>query len=402
MSTSPRSTPGQSHPVGGDDHHVATASGTHTHTRMVARSPVEAHRASTPLELFFDLVFVVAIAQAAASLHHAVSEAHVAHGLVGYLMVFFAIWWAWINFTWFASAYDCDDVPYRLMVFVQMAGSLVIAAGVSAMFERQDATTMTIGYVVMRSAVVVQWLRAGANDPLRRTTARRYAIGISVLQLAWVALLFLPRLSVATFVLFASLELLVPMWAERAAPTPWHPHHIAERYGLLTLIVLGESILAAMLAVQSALAGGERVAALAPTIIGGLLTVCAMWWIYFDRPVHDLLTSFRRAFVWGYGHYLVFASAAAVGAGLAANVDVVTAHSKVTAVAAGYAVAVPATIYLGCLWFLHDRPEYRRTRAFGPIAALLMLLSPLTGQGVLLTGVVLAGLVASKLFVKAG
>jgi low temperature requirement protein LtrA len=380
--------------------HPETASGTLVHVRMKARSPHEAHRAATPLELFFDLVFVVAIAQAAASLHHAVSEAHVAHGLVGYLMVFFAIWWAWINFTWFASAYDCDDVPYRLTVFVQMTGALIIAAGVPALFEGERATTVTIGYLVMRTAVVTQWLRAGAADPLHRKTAYRYAIGITMVQIAWVGLLFLPRMSVAAFAFFAFLELLVPMWAERAAPTPWNPHHIAERYGLLTLIVLGESILAAMLAVQSALAGGERFAALAPTIVGGLLIVCSMWWIYFDRPVHDLLTTFRRAFAWGYGHYVVFASAAAVGAGLAANVDHVTGHSKVSAVAVGYAVALPVAVYVACLWVLHDRPEYRRTRLFGPLTVVLVLLSPFTGQGVLATGVVLAVLVALKLVVR--
>ena len=80
------------------------------------------------------------------------------------------------------------------------------------------------------------------------------------------------------------------------------------------------------------------------------------------------------------------------------NVDLVTGHSKISAVGAGYAVAIPAAVYLSCLWLLHDRPEYRRTRAFGPITAVLILLSPFTGQGVLVTGVVLAALVTSKLF----
>src|SRR5688572_10131224 len=331
--------------------------------RMRARSPHEPHRASTPLELFFDLVFVVAIAQAASGLHHAVAEAHVVEGLQGYLMVFFAIWWAWMNFTWFASAYDCDDVPYRLAIFVQISGALILAAGVPAMFENRAPNIATVGgYVVMRLAVVTQWLRAGASDPERRTTARRYAVGVTALQLAWVAMFFVPGLWVPGFLILAALELAVPVWAERAGPTTWHPQHIAERYGLLTLIVLGESILAANVAIQTALAAGETVSALAPLIIGGLLIVYSMWWVYFDRPVHDLLTSFRKAFVWGYGHYFVFGAAAAVGAGLAVAVDAATQTAKIGPVGAGVAVAIPVATYLLCLWVLHDRPEYRRTR----------------------------------------
>jgi low temperature requirement protein LtrA len=87
------------------------------------------------LELFFDLCFVVAIAQAAAQLHHAEVEHHAATGVVSFLMVFFAIWWAWMNLTWFASAYDSDDTWYRLAVFVQIAGVLVLAASIPAVFK---------------------------------------------------------------------------------------------------------------------------------------------------------------------------------------------------------------------------------------------------------------------------
>ena len=137
-----------------------------------------------------------------------------------------------------------------------------------------------------------------------------------------------------------------------------------------------------------------------PLIVGGLLIVYSMWWVYFDRPVHDLLTSLRKAIVWGYGHYLVFASAAAVGAGLAVSVDHVTHHAKVSAIAAGAAVAIPVAIYLLCLWFLHDRPEYRQTRLLGPIAAGLVLLTPFTGHAVPLTGAILASLVAIKLVIR--
>ena len=375
-------------------------SGVQLRGAMTARSPHEAHRAATPLELLFDLVFVVAIAQAASGLHHAITAAHILEGLIGYLMVFFAIWWAWMNFTWFASAYDCDDVLYRLAVFVQIAGALMMAGGVTAMFETRAPNLATIGgYVVMRLALVAQWLRAAASDPARRKTGHRYAAGITVLQLAWIAVLFVPGIWIPAFLTLATFELALPVWAEGVAPTTWHPHHIAERYGLLTLIVLGESILAATIAVQSALSSGEALSALVPLIIGGLLIVYSMWWMYFDRPVHDLLTSLRKAILWGYGHYLVFASAAAVGAGLAVSVDDATHHAKIASVAAGAAVAVPVAVFLMCLWFLHDRPEYGKTRVMGPIAAVLILLTPLSGHAVLLTGTVLTALVAVKLVV---
>jgi low temperature requirement protein LtrA len=368
---------------------------------MVARSPAESHRVVTPLELFFDLVFVVAIAQAASGLHHAVAEAHAGEGLAGYLMVFFAIWWAWMNFSWFASAYDCDDVPYRLTVFVQITGALIFAAGVPQMLENRAPNLATVGgYVVMRMAIVAQWLRAAASDPTHRTAARRYAAGISVLQLAWVSSLWLPGLWPASFLFLCLLEVLVPVWAERAATTTWHPHHISERYGLLTLIVLGESILAATVAIQSAIASGGRLAALLPLIVGGLLIVFSMWWVYFDRPVHDLLTSSRKAFLWGYGHYFVFAAAAAVGAGLAVSVDQATHHAAIGPVGAGAAVAIPVAVYLVSLWILHDRPEYRDSRPLGLLTAVLILLTPFTGQAVLLTGIAFASLVGVKLVVR--
>ncbi len=92
---------------------------------MLARDPPdEPHRAASSLELLFDLVFVVAVSQSSGALHHLWEEQHFASGIAAYAMVFFfAIFNAWMNFTWFASAYDTDDWLYRLTVFVQMAGA---------------------------------------------------------------------------------------------------------------------------------------------------------------------------------------------------------------------------------------------------------------------------------------
>lgn len=365
--------------------------------QMTPRSPLEPHRAATPLELFFDLVFVVAIAIAAGGLHHGVAEGHAAEAVVGYVMAFFGIWWAWMNFSWFASAYDTDDVPYRLAVLLQMTGALIFAAGLPAMAEGHFLVGV-VGYVIMRLAMVGQWLRAAAGDPSHAQAARRYALGITVVQVAWVLYLWIPvAWQVPGFFFLVLCELSVPVWAERASPTPWHPGHMAERYGLFTIIVLGESILAATVAVQSALEGGAVLNEVLGVVVGGLLIVFSLWWLYFDRPMDDLLTSFRRVFVWAYGHLLVFASAAAVGAGLAVAVDQATHHAEIGRAMAGAAVAVPTAIYLVSLRMLHGWPAEGGTRFLGLVSAGLILLTPFTGQAVLLTGLLLAGLLAVKL-----
>lgn len=184
-------------------------------------------------------MIVVAVAQAASGLHHALSEGHVGAGVLMYSMVFFGVWWAWVNFTWFASAYDNDDVVYRLLVLLQLTGALVYAAGIPR-FEHGDRSVGVLGYVLMRLALVTLWLRAARADPPRRRSAQRFALGVSLVQVAWVALLFAPReLGFVGFWILAACELLIPVWAERAAPTTWHPEHVAERYGLFTLITLG-------------------------------------------------------------------------------------------------------------------------------------------------------------------
>ena len=369
---------------------------------MRPRSPHETHRAATPLELLFDLVFVVAIAQAAAAFHHSISEAHAAEGLVGFLAVFFGIWWAWMNFTWFASAYDCDDVPYRLAVFLQITGALIFAAGVKQMFATHDFNIGTItGYVIMRLAQVGQWVRAGLSDPAHRTTAFRYAVGVTLCQVAWVvAYLGPPSWAMLSFLVVGPAELLTPAWAERARATTWHPHHIAERYGLFTIIVLGESILAATIAVQAALESGERFAPLVPIVSGGLLIVYAMWWLYFYRPAHDLLRhdNLRRAFTWGYGHFAIFTAAAAVGAGLSVAVDVASHHAAIGPFGAGVAVAVPVAIYVIALWVVHYRPSTLAHIAVGPAVAVMILSTPFAGLAAIpLIGVILSLLLWFKI-----
>src|SRR5215212_6000236 len=367
---------------------------------MVARPTDEEHRGATALELFFDLCFVVAVAQAAAALHHQVASGHVGEGVVGYASVFFAIWWAWMNFTWFASAYDTDDVAYRLTTLVQIAGALVLAAGVPEAMDGSDFAVITVGYVVMRLAMVTQWLRAAAGDPPHRRSSLRFAAVITLVQLGWVLRLLLPEgLGMASFLVLVACELVVPIWAERAAPTTWHPHHIAERYGLFTLIVLGECVLASTVAIQTALDENAALADLATTAAGGLLTVFGMWWLYFGKEASEFLTSLRAGIVWGYGHYLVFASAAAVGAGLAVNVDYVTHHAAIGARGSAAAFTIPVALFLLAVWALQVRPHHlaRWHGALAPATAVLVLAATLSPEPVLVTGLLVATMLGVSL-----
>ena len=362
---------------------------------MRPRDAAETHRAATPLELLFDLCFVVAVALVAARFHHALAENHVGAGLAGYVMVFFAIWWAWMNFTWFASAYDTDDGLYRVATLLQITGVLILAAGVPRAFDSGDFGLVVLGYVVMRLAMVGQWIRAALADPEHRTCALRYVVGITVVQAFWIARLAVPTWW-WTFPVLALAEISVPIWAEWRTPTSYHPEHIAERYGLFTLIVLGESVLAATTALQTALDSGHGGAGLLTLALAGLVIVFSMWWLYFDQQGDDLLTTMRSSLIWGYGHLLIFASAAAVGVGLQVAVDFDTHVAHLPALGAGYATAIPVALYLLSLWRLqvHPHQQGRATVAYLAVSV-LVLLTPFTGAPVQVIAGLLAALVVT-------
>jgi low temperature requirement protein LtrA len=381
-------------------------------TRMHARDITETHRVSSSLELLFDLTFVVAVGSLVAQLAHQVAEGNAGATVGPFLMVFFAIWWAWNQFTWLASAYDTDDVLYRVFTMVQMGGVLVLAAGVPAAFQTQDFGAITLGYLIMRLGLLATLVRAMREDPESRPTPRRYAIGIAVVQAGWLLRLFFVPVEyiVPVFVALAVLELLVPVWADRARPLAWHPHHIAERYGLFAIILLGESVLAVTIAVQEGLVDGVS-APLVGIATSGLVLLFTLWWLYFSEPAADGLVSHReRSYLWGYGHYLIYASLAAIGAGLEVGVKSVSHHAHASEVAAGYALAIPLAVFILLLWLLHA-PIVERV-AIPPVATVLavvaVLVAPLAAAGigilgstVLMTAVTVALLVVALFAVHA-
>ncbi len=177
----------------------------------------------------------------------------------------------------------------------------MLSAGVPEVFASGDWTVMTLGYAIMRVSLTAQWLRAARSSRSGSgRAARRHAVGISTAMLGWGALLVVPpALRTPGLFVMVAVELAVPVWAERAGRTPWHPAHLAERHGLFTIIVLGESVLAGTLAVQSVVDGEDATSAVIGTILGAPLVVFAMWWIYFSEPGGSSAPDL--ALTWAYG-----------------------------------------------------------------------------------------------------
>ena len=185
----------------------------HRVIRMAGRDPDEPHRVATPLELLFDLTFVVAFGVAAEQLAHLLAEGHLASGLLGFGFAMFAVCLAWINFSWFASAYDTDDWPFRVATMVQMVGVLIFTLGLPDVFasidhgQQVNNAVSVAGYVVMRIAMGFQWLRAATQNPQRRSACLTYLTTVLVAQAGWV-LLLLVEASVSVPV---TLLLMVPL-----------------------------------------------------------------------------------------------------------------------------------------------------------------------------------------------
>ena len=337
--------------------------------RMRGRDPHQPHRAATPLELLFDLTFVAAFGVAGNQLAAAIAHETIGAGVVAFIFTMASIVWAWINYSWFTSAFDTDDWLFRVLTMVQMVGVVILAIGTPAVFESLAAgrpvenEVMVAGYVVMRVAVIAQWLRAAHGNLRYRLVAKTYAALIAIAQVGWVLIILIP-MEPPVFVIAAVVALVVdwsgPIIAERkgyrygGGATPWHAHHISERYALLTIIALGETVFGTLAAAQEITAAeGWSVSSI--MVIGlGIVMAFALWWIYFMVPSAPVLAVRRdKALLWGYGHMLLFMSIAAVGAGLHVIGYVYDEHYHVPTVVAISAVAIPVLVMLVSLYLLH-------------------------------------------------
>lgn len=370
--------------------------------RPVVMRSADGHRAATPLELLFDLCFVVAVAALAAELHHEISHDHALDGAITYAVLFVPVWWAWMSYSWFATAFDNDDAGFRLLTGAQMLGVLAVAATVPAAFAG-DVTAFTVAYTLMRLPLVVQWLRAAHDDPAHRAFALRYAGGTVLAQALWLGALAVPAPGrLAVWALALAVDLGTPMLAVRAAPgRVFHPEHVAERYGLFTIIVLGETILAVSVGIRDSLAVDQLLAEGLLIASAALLMAFALWWTYFDTVGAEGLTRNRRAaFAWGYGHYVLFAALAAIGAATQAQMELLAEGEPVSATPLGIAVVLS----LLAMAFLQQSANAAGRQAVtllvtAAAAAAVTLLGAVLGLpvvDVLLVGVLALGVVAAN------
>ena len=364
---------------------------------MMGRSPDEPHRVSTPLELTFDLTFVVAISLCSAQLAHALAAGHVGVGILGFSFGMLGILWAWMGYTWFASAFDTDDWAMRLATLVHMVGVLVLGLGQAPLFAsiehgHWDNRTLIAGYVVMRVALVYLWLRVAKEDSHHRLRGRAYAKGIVIAQLVWVTLgvLDLPLVPALIGSGFAmALEFYAVFWVQRRTgePTPWHPHHLAERYGLLVIIALGEVVLGTTTAVDVLVERQGWTIDAALVAVAGISLAVGIWWCYFAIPWGDLLAADRgKGRRFGNGHLPLYAVLAAIGAGLHVIARYVEGEATIGVVGAMLTLVIPTGLAIVGIFFFANvilpGGNSFHTRIIGMVAGTLAAGVALAAAGV--------------------
>jgi low temperature requirement protein LtrA len=227
----------------------------------------------------------------------------------------------------------------------------------------------------MRVPMLFQWLRASREDPERREVCRVMAGTLLVTQVGWILLLLANPTTGRMFfvvILLVLLEISGPVVAEtRLVGTPWHGHHIAERYGLMVIIALGEGLLGTTAALGALIEDGWTTDIVVLGLSGTALTF-GVWWTYFVIPHGHLLSAHReRSFGWGYWHIPLFGSVVAIGAGLHVAAYYLEDESALTATGTVLALAVPLAVYVGCLFLLYALI----TRTMDPFHFLLVGLS---------------------------
>jgi low temperature requirement protein LtrA len=227
----------------------------------------------TPLELFFDLVFVYAITQVTTLMSNELSWRGVGRGL----LVLAALWWAWTGYAWLTNTLEPEEALVRAGMFAGMAAMLVGALAVPGAFGR-DAVLFGLAYVLIRVVNLALYAIAGKRDPAFRRTLIRFAPTAAIGPVLILVAGFVDGGAQIALWVIAVVALYTGPLLDRGRGWRVSPAHFAERYGLIVIIALGESIVAIGFAAADVGLGPAIVAA----AILGLAVIAALWWAYFD------------------------------------------------------------------------------------------------------------------------
>jgi low temperature requirement protein LtrA len=271
-------------------------------------------RRATWLELFYDLVFVVAIAE----LSHNLSKDVSLGGFIGFVALFIPIWWCWIGATFYATLFDTDDLGDRLLTLLQM--SIIIALTINLHHGLSTSSHgFAIAYISARCILIIQYLIAGHHVPQARPLTNWYVRGFSIGAAFWLLSLLMPiPWRFGFWLLGLIVEFLTPLGTGHlAAQIPPNMSHVPERLGLFTIIVLGES----MAAVVKGVAEKQWDTSSVLTALLGVSIAFSFWWLYFDSvdvsPLETMKAGRIKIFLtWLYSHLILAMGLAAIGVGV--------------------------------------------------------------------------------------
>jgi len=226
----------------------------------------------TPLELFFDLVFVLALTQCTALM----AAEPTWEGLAKGLLVLGVMWWSWVGYTWLTSVVDPEEGAVRLVMFAAMAAFLVASLCVPRAFE-DSALVFGLAYGAVRGAHIALFLLASRDNPALRKSTLGLAVSTAIsVGLVLVASATDGGLQGGLWALAIAVDTAGPYFFGVEGWT-LVPRHFAERHGLIIIIALGESIVAIGVGVTGTVDLGIVAAAVLGTVVAA-----ALWWLYFD------------------------------------------------------------------------------------------------------------------------
>jgi low temperature requirement protein LtrA len=356
--------------------------------RLRTAADRDEERRATWLELFFDLVFVVAITE----LSHALVVDHSLGGFLRFAGLFVPLYVAWQGYSFYADRFDTDDLVLRLAFFAAMPVIAAMAVQVEDVTHGMHSAGFALSYIVLRSIMLGLYLRAWIAAPEARPLVRLYGSGYAAAVAIWIlSLAFDPPGRYVLWGIALGLDLSMPPLSVRIhRRVPTSSAHVPERWALFTLIVLGESVVA----VAVATAGSDWRLASATTAVLGFAGICALWWLYFDRQDQVVLRGGTPSVVvYSYAHLPLLMGLAATSAGLRLLIE----RAREDHLGVGASVAFVGGIALFLLAFITTRvitvSSGHRLGVSLKLATIAALLAVLACEG-LLPPATLAALVA--------